>query len=142
MDYINGKLKGVSSVNDLIKLVEELKLTKQDTLIDQLNIKTINGQSILGRGNLEIAGVIDYYLKKAIVEDDYTLVITDVYDQEIVRYTPITQEDKDNLAKLGEVINRISQVEDRLDTIEDKVDNIKFYETELDYFNENKEIID
>ena len=36
--------------------------TKQDTLVSGSNIKTINSQSLLGSGNIEIEGVTDYSL--------------------------------------------------------------------------------
>lgn len=49
--------------------------TKQDKLISNTNIKTINGQTILGSGNLEVASEPNQYLKDAIVEND-TLTIT------------------------------------------------------------------
>lgn len=41
--------------NVLKKIISDIYLNKQDTLINGENIKTINGRSILGRGNLQIA---------------------------------------------------------------------------------------
>ena len=36
--------------------IDDLEQNKQDTLISGTNIKTINGQSVLGSGNIEIQG--------------------------------------------------------------------------------------
>jgi hypothetical protein len=43
-----------SELSDLVT-TEQLN-TKQDTLVSGTNIKTINGQSLLGEGNIEIQG--------------------------------------------------------------------------------------
>ena len=44
------------SNSSLLERVEELETTKQDTLVSGTNIKTINGESILGSGNIVIGG--------------------------------------------------------------------------------------
>ena len=41
------------------KEINDLKTKKQDTLVSGENIKTINGKSLLGSGNLEIEGLSD-----------------------------------------------------------------------------------
>lgn len=43
-------------ISELIKKVEELEKSKQDLLVSGNNIKTINGSSILGEGDLVISG--------------------------------------------------------------------------------------
>lgn len=43
-------------ISELIKKVEELEKSKQDLLVSGENIKTINGSSILGKGDLVISG--------------------------------------------------------------------------------------
>lgn len=43
-------------INELIKKIEELEKSKQDTLVSGTNIKSINGESILGTGDLTIEG--------------------------------------------------------------------------------------
>lgn len=43
-------------ISELIKKVEELEKSKQDNLVNQSNIKSINGESILGSGDLVIDG--------------------------------------------------------------------------------------
>ena len=49
---VNSLLAGYVKSNDLTSLLAG----KQDTLVSGTNIKTINGQSILGEGNIEIQG--------------------------------------------------------------------------------------
>ena len=43
-------------IADLTEETERLESDKQDTLVSGSNIKTINGQSILGMGNINIEG--------------------------------------------------------------------------------------
>lgn len=50
------KLSGTSTNAPQTKVVYEALQGKQDTLVDGVTIKTVNGQSILGEGNLEIQG--------------------------------------------------------------------------------------
>ena len=59
---INQKISNLSVLQDFMKVAGEedsvdAKLnSKQDTLVSGTNIKTINGQSILGSGNITIEG--------------------------------------------------------------------------------------
>lgn len=57
---MNGVTKGTSGVVDLgTVLTEHQSLSgKQDTLVDAVNIKLINGESVLGAGNLDITQII------------------------------------------------------------------------------------
>lgn len=48
------KLKNPFKINELIIAVNELDTDKQDTLVSGTNIKTINGSSILGSGNVNV----------------------------------------------------------------------------------------
>lgn len=139
MDCIKGRLKGIASVNDLIKIIEELNLTKQDTLVNQLNIKSINGESILGKGNLDIASTLEYYLKEAEVSGS-SLIIRDAQDKVVVNFTPITEEDKQNLKKLEDIVDKMSKVDERLDSMEASVieleefkENFQFSDKEINY---------
>lgn len=106
---ISGKVDKVQgkqlSTNDFTN-EEKAKLdnidmsTKQDTLVSGTNIKTINGNSVLGSGNLDIEGAEDDYipehwvdymnLKKETIKDKCNLVgktgdgfvfITDMHDK-------------------------------------------------------------
>lgn len=70
MDYINGKLTGVVSANELEKEIKELELTKQELLISGVNIKTINNESILGDGDIDVAGGGGY------LTDDLTTTVS------------------------------------------------------------------
>lgn len=49
-----GNYAGQQEVTDLTANVTALQADKQDTLVSGTNIKTINGQSLLGEGNIEI----------------------------------------------------------------------------------------
>lgn len=49
-----GDYAGQQEVTDLTANVTALQADKQDTLVSGTNIKTINGQSLLGEGNIEI----------------------------------------------------------------------------------------
>ena len=49
-----GDYAGQQEVTDLTANVTALQTNKQDTLVSGTNIKTINGQSLLGEGNIEI----------------------------------------------------------------------------------------
>ena len=56
----------VDALTPRVESVETTMNDKQDTLVSGTNIKTINNQSILGEGNLEISGEVDltnYYTK-------------------------------------------------------------------------------
>lgn len=69
---INENLQDISNnldqeVNDRATAIRSLQSTKQDTLISGSNIKTVNGNSLLGSGNLSIA-------QNAVVNDDTNIV--------------------------------------------------------------------
>ena len=49
-----GDYAGQQEVTDITANVTALQANKQDTLVSGTNIKTINGQSLLGEGNIEI----------------------------------------------------------------------------------------
>jgi hypothetical protein len=51
-----NKLTLPAKQNDVVKKVNELVDNKQDTLVSGTNIKTINNQSLLGSGNIDIQG--------------------------------------------------------------------------------------
>ncbi len=57
---MNGQSKGTSGVVDLGTVITQHQSLngKQDTLVDAVNIKLINGESILGAGNLDITQII------------------------------------------------------------------------------------
>lgn len=61
-DFQNGFALGMASGGVVEVVPEELLATKQDALVSGENIKTINGQSILGEGDISISGGSDYTL--------------------------------------------------------------------------------
>ena len=57
-DEATTEKSGLMSASDKIKL-DNLANSKQEKLVSGTNIKTINGQSILGSGNISISGGVD-----------------------------------------------------------------------------------
>lgn len=55
-DFQNGFIAGAASGGVVEVVPEDLLATKQDVLVSGENIKTINGQSILGEGDLSVGG--------------------------------------------------------------------------------------
>ena len=55
--YISGKLYGIGSASDLQDQIDELKTSKQDVLINEVTLKSINGTSLLGQGSVDIEAV-------------------------------------------------------------------------------------
>lgn len=51
-----NKLTLPAKQNEVVNKVNELVDDKQDTLVSGTNIKTINNQSLLGSGNIDIQG--------------------------------------------------------------------------------------
>ena len=51
-----NKITTPPTQNEVIDKVNEIIDDKQDTLVSGTNIKTINGTSLLGSGNIEIQG--------------------------------------------------------------------------------------
>lgn len=56
----------VDAVTSRVESVETSLGNKQDTLVSGTNIKTVNSQSILGEGNIEVSGGIKIYEKSEI----------------------------------------------------------------------------
>ena len=131
MDCIKGRLKGIASVNDLIKIIEELNLTKQDTLVNQLNIKSINGESILGKGNIEILKVLGYYLKSASVNGGTLSLINQ--DDAVITFTPITDGDRENLNKLSDITQHLTSIDDKLDELENGVSELEEFKARFHF---------
>lgn len=54
-----NKITTPPTTSELIGKVNEIVDDKQDTLVSGTNIKTINNQSLLGSGNIDIQGGAD-----------------------------------------------------------------------------------
>lgn len=65
-----------SSMDEIVEELNQAIAAKQDTLVSGTNIKTINGESILGEGNIEVAasddGVDTAYVENEVlyIDDD------------------------------------------------------------------------
>lgn len=53
MDYINSDLSNIGNLDD----IEQELAKKQDLLVSGVNIKTFNGQSLLGEGDIGLDGL-------------------------------------------------------------------------------------
>ena len=72
----------VDALTPRVESVETTLGNKQDTLVSGTNIKTINNQSILGEGNLEVSGDVDltnYYTKTE--ADEIFATVTEINNQ-------------------------------------------------------------
>ena len=69
--------------------ITELGNCKQVMLVSGANIKTINGESILGSGNIEIqgGGSTDITLKNENIGGSYTVIVDTAYDWHVVSKT-------------------------------------------------------
>jgi hypothetical protein len=69
-------------------VVHDLLNTKQDTLQNQVNIKSINNQSLLGSGNIDIKINIAFYTETTSAgAATYTLQHTPISDSSIMVFT-------------------------------------------------------
>jgi len=117
MDIVKGKTTGIVSINGLIHEIENLKLTKQDLLVNQVNIKSINNISLVD--NVDIQPNID--IDTAILKNKLTATLT--------VGGVMAGEEFDEGTKLEEIIRRILHAEKalvsiRVDTSPTKVDYI------------------
>lgn len=76
--------------NTVVGALNYLEGAKQDELVSGTNIKTINSQSLLGAGNIQISGEPEVYIKSASVSGN-TLTLTKQDDTDI-SFTPTGQE--------------------------------------------------
>jgi len=79
---------------------------KQDTLVSGTNIKTINNESILGSGNIQIEGVTDYddLDNKPIINQETVYTIHAYTDQEQIHQGDAIHFDRSKAAELLEML--------------------------------------
>ena len=94
MSYVTGRLQNVPNVNDIQKQIDnlndkaaELENKKQDNLVSGKNIKTVDGNSIVGSGNIPFktlngerlsgSGNIDIHNEPLTIKNGSTTVIYD-----------------------------------------------------------------
>lgn len=108
-DVVNGRIDGVSSVLDSaltdIENVETAVADKQNTLVSGTNIKTVNGNSLLGSGNIEIggSGTIDTEMSNSSTNAVQNNVIT----QNILSVTPIVKSESNFGSSCIQVVNQL-----------------------------------
>ena len=111
----------ISTLNSSVNTLETNIQTKQDTLVSGTNIKTINNESILGEGNIEIQ-VSDHV---NITQAEYDALTPEQKQADIVYF--ITDADvvyatKEQVQEVGNSVNTLSG---RVETAETEIDNIK-----------------
>ena len=104
---INAAVSGKADTSAVTAVQQSLS-GKQDTLVSGTNIKTINNQSLLGSGNINISGGSDSYVYYSENTEDKTATIhiedTDggtvgevlVDGSSVDMYASMTEEDEDN----------------------------------------------
>ena len=108
-DVVNGRIDGVSSVLDSaltdIENVETAVADKQDTLVSGTNIKTVNGNSLLGSGNIEIigSGTIDAQMSNSSTNAVQNNVVT----ENILSVTPIIKSESSFGSSCIQVVNQL-----------------------------------
>lgn len=108
-DVVNGRIDSISSVLDSaltdIENVETTVANKQNTLVSGTNIKTVNGNSLLGSGNIEIGGseTIDTEMSNSSTNAVQNNVIT----QNILSVTPIVKSESSFGSSCIQVTNQL-----------------------------------
>ena len=108
-DVVNGRIDSVSSVLDSaltdIENVETAVADKQNTLVSGTNIKTVNGNDLLGSGNIEIggSGTIDNEMSNSSTNAVQNNVIT----QNILSVTPIVKSESSFGSSCIQVTNQL-----------------------------------
>ena len=108
-DVVNGRIDGVSSVLDSaltdIENVETAVADKQNTLVSGTNIKTVNGNSLLGSGNIEIggSGTIDAQMSNSSTNAVQNNIIT----ENILSVTPIVKSESSFGSSCIQVTNQL-----------------------------------
>lgn len=97
--------------------------SKQDTLVSGTNIKTINGQSVLGTGDIEISSVVDTEMSDTSENAVQNKVIKQYIDTASSELTSAlsSKADSANVYTKAEIDNMIGQISARLDQINGEV---------------------
>ena len=108
-NVVNGRIDSISSVLDSaltdIENVETAVADKQDTLVSGTNIKTVNGNSLLGSGNIEIggSGTIDAQMSNSSANPVQNKVVA----ENLLSITPIIKSESSFGSSCIQVINQL-----------------------------------
>ena len=108
-DVVNGRIDSVSSVLDSaltdIENVETTVADKQNTLVSGTNIKTVNGNNLLGSGNIQIdvSGTVDAQMSNSSTNAVQNNVIT----ENILSITPIIKSESSFGSSCIQVTNQL-----------------------------------
>lgn len=108
-DVVNGRIDSVSSVLDSaltdIENVETSVANKQNTLVSGTNIKTVNGNSLLGSGNIEIGGSVT--IDTEMSDSSTNAVQNNIITQNILSVTPIVKSESSFGSSCIQVVNQL-----------------------------------
>lgn len=108
-DVVNGRIDSVSSVLDSaltdIENVETTVADKQNTLVSGTNIKTVNGNNLLGSGNIQIdvSGTVDAQMSNSSTNAVQNNIIT----KNILSITPIIKSESSFGSSCSQVTNQL-----------------------------------
>lgn len=108
-DVVNGRVDSISSVLDSaltdIENVETAVADKQDTLVSGTNIKTVNGNSLLGSGNIEIggSGTVDAQMSNSSANPVQNKVVT----ENLLSIAPIVRSEENFGNSCIQVVNKL-----------------------------------
>lgn len=108
-NVVNGRIDSISSVLDSaltdIENVETTVAKKQNTLVSGTNIKTVNGNSLLGSGNIEIGGSVT--IDTEMSDSSTNAVQNNVITQNILSVTPIVKSESNFGSSCVQVVNQL-----------------------------------
>lgn len=108
-NVVNGRIDSISNVLDSaltdIENVETAVADKQNTLVSGTNIKTVNGNSLLGSGNIEIggSGTVDAQMSNSSINPVQNNVVT----ENILSITPIVKSESGFGSSCIQVTNKL-----------------------------------
>ena len=108
-NVVNGRIDSISSVLDSaltdIENVETAVADKQNTLVSGTNIKTVNGNSLLGSGNIEIGGSVT--IDTEMSDSSTNAVQNNVITQNILSVTPIVKSESNFGSSCIQVVHQL-----------------------------------
>ena len=103
-----------SDKEQIEQAIIDLENNKQDSLVSGENIKTINGKSVLGEGNIEVGIDPDEYYTKS----ETNLLLNDKVDTTAYVHKQATQDA--NITENASNINELQSLVNQLPTVEEK----------------------
>lgn len=106
-EHTNEQVYCAKAIDEMVfafdETIQEIEERKQDTLIGGENIKTINGESLLGSGNISIAGGSGGNTNNKVFERIATVTVVPDENGELPTKISITADDNGNPFELTDV---------------------------------------